>query len=536
MRYYLLLLGIINFLVLPTQATTLMVNTLTNNWQNDGQCSLREAIQAANQNRAIDGCPAGSATQTDVIMFAKSGTIVFTNPLMVNDNLIISGGKRQISFSGEGKSRLLEVMPEVGLTLQDITLESANTYHFGGGVYNKGGTLNLFYVTLKNNVAKGSTSGGAAIFNNRGLLNIHYSLFANNEASSYGGGGVFNYQGKVNIESSRFLDNIAKKGFGGAGVYNYEGVLNVLNSTFAGNHGSFGGALSTWGGVSNIANSTFSANQASFGAGIDNYIGQVYLTHVTMVNNQAIYGGGIDNNGEIVLVNSLIAGNQATRQGAQCRNGTNSQIIADHYNVFSTDSEQCSVGRRDKLISGELQTVFEGSLRNGEVDNFPATHALVAGSMAIDAVPAQACQYASETYVNPLFSTGDRVITDQRGATRGQACDVGAYEWDAIPPAKLPPSPSLPHSERLTITVEGPGVVSSYPLGIDCGHQCSESFARGQIIRLTAVAAEGAVFEKWTGDCQPAERQTRSLAVMPVNKTIQVVMDRAKRCTAQFKD
>jgi CSLREA domain-containing protein len=61
-----LVVGILNALPIPgknlfpvSAATQLTVTTPNDNTLNDGYCSLREAIQAVNQNSAIDGCLAG---------------------------------------------------------------------------------------------------------------------------------------------------------------------------------------------------------------------------------------------------------------------------------------------------------------------------------------------------------------------------------------------------------------------------------------------------------------------------------------------
>src|SRR5213075_2736414 len=45
-------------------AATITVTIFTDNLTNNGDCSLREAIQAANTNMAVDACPAGSGADT----------------------------------------------------------------------------------------------------------------------------------------------------------------------------------------------------------------------------------------------------------------------------------------------------------------------------------------------------------------------------------------------------------------------------------------------------------------------------------------
>src|SRR6266571_5278712 len=48
-------------------ATTITVNTTADELISDGNCSLREAIQAANTDTAVDACPAGSGADTIVV-------------------------------------------------------------------------------------------------------------------------------------------------------------------------------------------------------------------------------------------------------------------------------------------------------------------------------------------------------------------------------------------------------------------------------------------------------------------------------------
>ena len=54
----------------PAWAAPFSVTTPVDELNTDGDCSLREAIEAANTNAAVDGCAAGSATVPDTIVFA----------------------------------------------------------------------------------------------------------------------------------------------------------------------------------------------------------------------------------------------------------------------------------------------------------------------------------------------------------------------------------------------------------------------------------------------------------------------------------
>ncbi len=55
----------------------------------------------------------------------------------------------------------------------------------------------------------------------------------------------------------------------------------------------------------------------------------------------------------------------------------------------------------------------------------------------------------------------------------------------------------------LTVTREGAGsgTVASQPPGIACGSDCSEVYARGTVVTLTATASPGSRFHRWEGAC-----------------------------------
>jgi len=67
----------------------------------------------------------------------------------------------------------------------------------------------------------------------------------------------------------------------------------------------------------------------------------------------------------------------------------------------------------------------------------------------------------------------------------------------------------------------GTGTVTSDPLGIDCGADCSEVYNHNTVVTLTAAPEIGSAFAGWSGACTGAE-------------TCVVTMDAAKTVTATF--
>ena len=71
---------------------------------------------------------------------------------------------------------------------------------------------------------------------------------------------------------------------------------------------------------------------------------------------------------------------------------------------------------------------------------------------------------------------------------------------DDIVLAWLPPQAP----QAMTVAVVGSGTVTSSPPGISCPGDCSESFAYGTPVLLSAAPAVGWAFTGWSGDCDGA--------------------------------
>jgi len=67
--------------------------------------------------------------------------------------------------------------------------------------------------------------------------------------------------------------------------------------------------------------------------------------------------------------------------------------------------------------------------------------------------------------------------------------------------ARFTGSPTGQATLALTKDGAGAGTVVSTPGGIDCGSTCTADFAVGTSVTLTAQAAQGSVFQGWSGDC-----------------------------------
>lgn len=371
---------------------SIVVNTLEDELNSDGDCSLREAVTAANTNAAVDTCPAGGVL-TDTITFDVEGTIVVTSQLSVTAGgpLVIDGGGG-ITTSGGGTTRVWGVYSGSDLTLRNLTVSDGyitggRAYAFGAGLYNHGHVTIINCTFSNNNVSFGYRNWGGAIYN-AGTLSINNSTISNNKAkvktynySCHGdmaphGGGIYN-GGSLSISNSTISNNST---YADCWVFPYSSEVFTLAE-------AYGGGISSSGSLS-VVNTTFSGNSAS-------------------ADRVGSYGGGIFNTGSVSLVNTIVANSPS---GGDC-NGT---ITDNGHNLDSDGTCNLNSGKGSKPHTDP---------KLGPLQDYGGptwTQALLAGSPAIDAGDNSHCP-----------------STDQRGVPRpidgdedGQAvCDMGAYEY-----------------------------------------------------------------------------------------------------------
>jgi hypothetical protein len=389
--------------------TAPLANFLVTNLNDSGVGSLRQAIADANANPGAD-----------VITFNVTGTITLTTgQLPISDTLTINGpGTTSLTISGNNASRVFEIAFTI-VTISNLTISNAKLgdSDFGGAISNGNSTL-----TVTNCILSGNTADeGGAITNGGGMVTINNSTLSGNTAGvgiAGFGGGIYNFFGTVIINNSTLSDNSITAGvFGaGGGIYNAGGTLTITNSTLSGNSTGLasgaGGGIYSNGGTMTLVNSTLSNNSANVGGGIISD-GTLTITNSTISNNSANIGGGIGNGGITNIKNSIVANSPS---GGNCYNtGT---FNASGVN-FSTDATTPSFTQVPSTGAGGLNL---GPLQNNGGPT--QTHALLSGSVAIDAV------------TDCTGVDGNPVTIDQRGVSRPldgdgdgvSRCDTGAFE------------------------------------------------------------------------------------------------------------
>ena len=442
---------------------TITVDTTNDELNADGDCSLREAIQAANTDAAVDACTAGSGADT-IVLPASTYTLSIaganedpnaTGDLDITDGLTLTGAGQAITvIDGGALDRIFHVIGSVTveivdvaiqngasgagrggailnsgtLTLTNVTVSGNNGGTSGGGIYNDASGL----VTLNNTTVSGNWASSAGGIRNHGTLTLNSSTVSGNTAGLYGGdgGGISNDSGTLTLNSSTVSDNTT--GMFGAGIFNEQGNLEMSSSTVSGNTttGSlgYGGGIVNLGGTATLTNVTISGNSAPSsygdGGGIFNMAQEIIfidppgsqiipatltLTNGTLRDNLASDSGDSifnDSYSTVRLKNTIVEG------GATGENCTGT-IFSDGHNLDS--GRTCRFHRSSDLKDTDP---ILGPLSDSSGPT--QTHALLAGSPAIDAGDNTGCPTTDQRGV-PRPIDGD----DDGSAT----CDIGAFEY-----------------------------------------------------------------------------------------------------------
>ncbi len=371
----------------------IIVTETADELNNDGDCSLREAVIAANSNTAVDACAAGSGTDT---IFLSAGTYTLSitgvdntaqaGDLDILDHLVLKGSGKDLTILDAGQlNRVIHIAAVVTVEIESVTI--MNGYAIGEGLL-----------------------GGGGILNEGGILTLSNMVLSNNSTDKVGGG----------------LDNT--------------GSATLVDVTITGNHANAGGGIFNSGTLL-LKSTTISSNSAGHtGGGLDNALNAT-LENVTISGNTIpqspdASGGGVFSDGPLYLLNTTIAGNSTgleTRDSVRFKNsmvvnslngnnctGTGS-LVSEGYNLDSGST--CNF-----TVAGDLQATdpLLGPLADNQ--GLTLTHALLDGSPAIDAGDNLGCTKVDQRGAfRPADGTNDGIKT----------CDIGAYEFLGSFPQKV---------------------------------------------------------------------------------------------------
>jgi CSLREA domain-containing protein len=357
-RFFMLaaLIGALAVLAAPAASAAIInVNTTNDELNSDGNCSLREAIQASNTDTAVDNCTKGSGT--DTINIPASGSpyqlsLVGTNEdanvngdLDITDPVTINGaGPTQTVIDGNGAvtgERVIDLLANANIS--GVTVENGTSPGQGGGIQVHGGIS--------------------------GAVNLDNVVISNNASVSHGGG--IDADGATNITNSTLSGNMvtgtAQKD---GGAMDADAPVSLTNVMVTGNHvdassNGFGGGLALYGGAT-VDHVTVTGNSSTGqGGGIDagaNPGKTTTITNSTIDNNTTGgFGGGVYSGGHTNISNSTISNNRAVGSG-----GTGGGVEIDNPSTLTNVTVS---GNSSNANGGGLAVYEAATLNNVTVTN-----------------------------------------------------------------------------------------------------------------------------------------------------------------------
>jgi hypothetical protein len=419
-------------------------------------CSVREAIRAANQHAGVDQVLLpDSHAEYRLSRPNTTGSDEDQNKrgdLDVLDQVTIRHpGGGMATIDARGVDRVLDVLPGGGTKLVRIKLTGgnnvlndppvahaqarrqgpveagdgggifalagvklvrsaivANRGADGGGGIESGGRLTLIRSLVSRNKTVQGVGGGVDAFG-KPVVIVRSKITLNHSANA--GGGVTVSDNTLRLSKSTVANNVAEQG--ATGVYLYQAQGRISQSTISGNiaRNNSGGGISQTASKLTVVNSTVTGNRADTdGGGIESTIagGQVTLNSVTVARNVAnvangssVGGGLFAEGGTVKVVNSIIALNRAAANPNDCDGTFDSQ----GGNLVGNVGGCTGFGGTDVLGQNPKLGTLAG---NGGLTK---TLALKQGSPAIG---------------KARKASAPR--TDQRGRKRDAHPDIGAFE------------------------------------------------------------------------------------------------------------
>ncbi len=332
--------------------------------------------------------------------------------------------------------------------LSDCTIAGNSATSYGGGILNQG-TLTLTNSTLSGNTAK--AGGGLddlvhAVGSYTPILpnsaKLSYCSLTGNSASTYGGG-IMN-EGVLTLTNSTLSGNTAQNDGGG--------LANISLSFF---YHEYGPPIA----AATLTDSTLYGNTSLYGGAISNEAAKLALTNDTLTANRttgtgpyAAALGSVTSIGDIILTNSLIAGNDKGASPSTTPGDVAGTIDSKSaYNLIGDGDLMKGISNGangNQIGSASAGTVINADLGSLANNGGPTgTVALESGSPAIDAG-------SNALAVDP--ATQQSLVWDQRGSGYARivsgTVDIGAFEYGAflVIPTQLVATPAPPSSFPVT--------------------------------------------------------------------------------------
>ena len=390
------------------ELATLQVTTLADETSDNGQCSLREAIDSVDTGLLANDCsvPDGNG-------LVPPPSIIFANNLD-NGTITLSHGQFEIDNS---------VTIDASTLSGGITVNGNNTSR---AFYVNSATLMIDSMTITGGSA--GSNGGGMLVTNFSTVSLSNSTVLGNSASHLGGGVMTIFSSSASLSNSRVSDNSAEQGGGVMAMFSSSASLS--NSTVSGNSAplSLGGGVLAYQSSASLSNSTVSGNSALVGGGVSASDSNMTLSNSTVSGNSASVGGGVyaGASSSVSLSNSTVSGNSAFTGGGVY--ALNSSVSLDNSIVAnSLGDADCNL-YTSTVTSDSVSIIQDGgcstSARTGDPGILPLMN---------NGGPTKTHALRTNSPARNTGILGTCTETDQRGRIRDDgdgACDVGAIEFD----------------------------------------------------------------------------------------------------------
>ena len=279
------------------------------------ECSLADAIYAANYDIAAGACPPGE--DADTIILPANSMITLANEITAITTDMTIQGNGAIVDAAE-RFRIFDVTGDVTVTLNDLTLQNGRAEKSSGGAIKVvAGTVIASHVTLQSNYAAvGGAIGadnGTVILNNCHIKGNSADLSAS--AIWIVNGGALEVNRSV-VGGDKEIDANWTT-LRGATIDIDESTVAISDSAITNNRAQRG-AISILSGSLTIVDSTIAHNSAEEdGAAIRNLASDLEITRSVIKENIAAgYGGALfSSSGSVTITDSKFLQNESGNTG-----------------------------------------------------------------------------------------------------------------------------------------------------------------------------------------------------------------------------
>ena len=274
----------------------IQVNSMSQSPGGSGDCTLGEAIQAANTDAAVDGCIAGSGADRIILpagvynLGLVDNSVDGSNGLPdITSAIILQGAGSASTFvqrqSAAPAFRIFHISSAGSLDISGVRVSNGNAGSANGGAFHAGGNLILNNCIVDTSVA----NRGGGVYVALGMTAAISTTTISDNTSNTEGGGVFN-EGMASITSSTISGNTSAAN--AAGIENWFGLLTLSSSTVTGNIAEAdGGGLLDLAGLTTVNDCAFSGNS---GSAIYSNSGTLDIIETQVLNDAETATRGID--------------------------------------------------------------------------------------------------------------------------------------------------------------------------------------------------------------------------------------------------